>query len=175
MMGLNKSILIKGAHGVRWRRWSKRQFRRDVHVAGTLACVFIDNETHTNGVHWIEPRPGVRLVDTIIVCFIVNEHTTKCFVWKAFSWHHSLVSFLMNTQPSVPAFVTHACLKCSKYIIHVIKYVSVFILKLGINYAVCIMWIDETWLKKLLLLVPNCYEVVAMVATSGRYGCAIVM
>ena len=55
------------------------------------------------------------------------------------------------------------------------KYVSVFISKLGINYAVSIKWIDETWQNNLLLLVPNCYEVVAMVATSRRYGCAIVM
>ena len=47
-------------------------------------------------------------------------------------------------------------------------------LKLGINSAVCIKWIDEPWNNRL-LLVPNCYEVAAMVATSGHYGCAIVM
>ena len=45
------------------------------------------------------------------------------------------------------------------------KYVSGFIWKLGINFAVCIMWIDETWWNNRLLLVPNCYEVVAMIAT----------
>ena len=45
------------------------------------------------------------------------------------------------------------------------KYVSGFIWKLGINFAVCIKWIDETWWNNLLLLVSNCYEVVAMVAT----------
>ena len=45
------------------------------------------------------------------------------------------------------------------------KYVSGFIWKLGINFAVFIKWIDETWWNDRLLLVPNCYEVVAMVAT----------
>ena len=45
------------------------------------------------------------------------------------------------------------------------KYVSGFIWKLGINFSVCIKWIDETWWNNRLLLVPNCYEVVAMVAT----------
>ena len=45
------------------------------------------------------------------------------------------------------------------------KYVSGFIWKLGINFSVFIKWIDETWLNNRLLLVPNCYEVVAMVAT----------
>ena len=41
------------------------------------------------------------------------------------------------------------------------KYVSAFIWKLGIKFAVFIKWIDETWLNNRL----NCYEVVAMVAT----------
>ena len=45
------------------------------------------------------------------------------------------------------------------------KYVSGFISKLGINFAICIKWIDETWWNNRLLLVLNCYEVVAMVAT----------
>ena len=40
------------------------------------------------------------------------------------------------------------------------KYVSGFIWKLGIKFAVCIKWIDETWWNNRLLLVPNCYEVV---------------
>ena len=68
---------------------------RVVYIAGTLGCVFIDNETHESGV-------------------------TKCTTgeaWSAFSWHHSSVFHLsMNTQPSVPAFITHANLKCKKYI-----------------------------------------------------------
>ena len=70
----------------------------------------------------------------------------------------------MNTQPSVPAFITHANSKYKKYI-YVMKYVSGFIWKLGINFAVFNKWIDETWWNNRLLLVPNCYEVVAMVAT----------
>ena len=45
------------------------------------------------------------------------------------------------------------------------KYVFDYIWKLGINFAVCVKWIDEIWLNNRLLLVPNCYEVVAMVAT----------
>ena len=48
---------------------------------------------------------------------------------------------------------------------NVMKYVSGFIWKLGINFALFIKWIDETWWNNRLLLVPNCYEVVAMVAT----------
>ena len=36
-------------------------------IAGTLGCVFMDNETRESG-----------LVDTTRVCFIVHEHTTKC-------------------------------------------------------------------------------------------------
>ena len=42
---------------------------------------------------------------------------------------------------------------------------SGFIRKLGNNFAICITWIDETWWNNRLLLVPNCCEVVAMVAT----------
>ena len=45
------------------------------------------------------------------------------------------------------------------------KYVSGYIWKVGINFTVFIKWIDETWWNNRLLLVPNCYEVVAMVAT----------
>ena len=45
------------------------------------------------------------------------------------------------------------------------KYVSVFIWKLGIIFAVCIKWIDEMWWNNRLLLEPKSYEVVAMVAT----------
>ena len=45
------------------------------------------------------------------------------------------------------------------------KYVSGFIWKLGINFAVCIKLIGETWWNNQLLLVPHCYEVIAMVAT----------
>ena len=96
----------------------------------SLRCVYsgntwviIDNETHESGV-------------------------TKCTTgeaWSAFSWHHSSVSLSMNTQPCVPAFITHANLKYKKYI-HLcnLKYVW-FHLKVGNQFAVCIKWIDETW------------------------------
>ena len=59
--------------------------------------------------------------------------------------------------------------------IYVMKYVSVFITKLWINFAVCIKWIDETQWNNRFLLVTNCYEDVAIVARSDCYGCAIVM
>ena len=59
--------------------------------------------------------------------------------------------------------------------IYVMKYIYASILQLGINSVVYIKWNDETWLNNRLLLVPNCYEVVAMVATSGCDGCAIMM
>ena len=49
--------------------------------------------------------------------------------------------------------------------IYVMKYVYVFISKLGIKFAIYIKWIDETKWNNQLLLVPNCY----------CYGCAIVM
>ena len=55
------------------------------------------------------------------------------------------------------------------------KYVSVFMSKLGSNPAVCFRWIDKTWWNNRLLLVSNRYQVVAMVSKSGRCGCAIVM
>ena len=50
-----------------------------------------------------------------------------------------------------------------------------FHFKLGINSAVWIKSIDETLLYNILLLMPNCYEVIVVVATNGRYGCVIVM
>ena len=52
------------------------------------------------------------------------------------------------------------------------KYVSGFIWKLGINFAVCIKWIDETWWNNrlLLLLWGGRYG-----CNNGRYGCTIVM
>ena len=50
----------------------------------------------------------------------------------------------MNTQPSVPAFITHANLNAKSIFIYMMKYVSGFIWKLEINFAVFIKWIDET-------------------------------
>ena len=115
-----------------------------VNIAGTLGCVFIDNETHESGV-------------------------TKCTtgeVWSAFSWHHSSVFHCQWTHNQVFLLLSHMLIWNAKSIfIYVMKYESGFIWKLGINFAVCIKWIDETWWNNRLLLVPNCYEVVTMVAT----------
>ena len=44
--------------------------------------------------------------------------------------------------------------------IYVVKYVSIFISNLRINYVVYVKWIDNIWYNNLLLLLPNCYEVV---------------
>ena len=55
------------------------------------------------------------------------------------------------------------------------KYVSVFMSNLRIYPAGCIKWIDWIQWNNRPLLVPNCYEVVAVVAISVRYGCIIVM
>ena len=113
-------------------------------IAGTLGCVFIDNETHESGV-------------------------TKCTTgeaWSAFSWHHSSVFHCQWTHNQVFLLLSHMLIKNTKSIfIYVMKYVSGFIWKLGINFAVFIKWIDETWWNNQLLLEPNCYEMVAMVAT----------
>ena len=114
-----------------------------VSIAGTLGCVFIDNETHESGV-------------------------TKCTTgeaWSAFSWHHSSVFHCQWTHNQVFLLLSHMLIWNAKSIfIYVMKYVSGFIWKLGIHFVVCIKWIDETWWNNRLLLVPNCYEVVAMVA-----------
>ena len=115
-----------------------------VTIVGTLGCVFIDNETHESGV--IKCTPGEA--------------------WSAFSWHHSSVFHCQWTHNQVFLLLSHMLIQNAKSIfIYVMKYVSGFIWKLGINFVVCIKWIDETWWNNRLLLVPNCYEVVAMVAT----------
>ena len=51
----------------------------------------------------------------------------------------------------------------------------IFITKLGINSAVCIMCIDNIWRENLPLLLLDFYELIAIVATRGRYGCTIAM
>ena len=125
-------------------RWDSSPLKRMRTIAGTLGCVFIDNETHESGV-------------------------TKCTTgeaWSAFSWHHSSVFHCQWTHNQVFLLLSHMLIQNAKSIfIYVMKYVSAFIWKLGINFAVFIMWIDETWWNNRLLLVPNCYEVVTMAAT----------
>ena len=56
-----------------------------VYIAGTLGCVFIDNETHESGV-------------------------TKCTTgeaWSAFSWHHSSVFHCKWTYNQVFLLLSH--------------------------------------------------------------------
>ena len=121
---------------------------------GTLGCVFIDNETHESGV-------------------------TKCTTgkaWSAFSWHHSSVFHCQWTHNQVFLLLSHMLIKNAKSkLIYVMKYVSGFIWKLGINFVVCIKWIDKVWWNNRSLLVhcwlwDGCYG-----CNNGRYGCTIVM
>ena len=113
-------------------------------IVGTLGCVFIDNETHESGV----------------------TNCTTGEAWSAFSRHHSSVFHCQWTHNQVFLLLSHMLIQNAKSIfIYVMKYVPGFIWKLGINFAVCIRWIDEIWWNNRLPLVPNCYDVVAMVAT----------
>ena len=60
-------------------------FNLCVSIAGTLGCVFIDNETHESGV-------------------------TKCTTgeaWSAFSWHHSSVFHCQWTHNQVFLLLSH--------------------------------------------------------------------
>ena len=98
---------------------SKRYKRKDckftclmIFIAGTLGCVFIDNETHESGV-------------------------TKCTTseaWSAFSWHHSSVFHCQWTHNQVFLLLSYMLIWNAKSIfIYMMKYVSGFIWKLGIN------------------------------------------
>ena len=58
--------------------------------------------------------------------------------------------------------------------IHVTKHVS-FEFSMFQIFAVCFMGFDTICWNKPLLSLPNCYEVVAMVAPSGHYGYTIVV
>ena len=84
----------------------------DVYIVGTLGCVFIDNETHESGV-------------------------TKCTTgeaWSAFSWHHLSVFHCQWTHNQVFLLLSHMLIWNAKSIfIYVMKYLSGFIWKLGIN------------------------------------------
>ena len=115
-----------------------------VSIVGTLGCVFIDNEAHESGV---------------TAC-------TTGEAWSTFSWNHSSVFHCQWTHNQVFLLLSHMLIKNATSIpIYVMKYVSGFIWKLEINFTVYIKWIDWTWWHNRLVLVPNCYEVVAMVAT----------
>ena len=43
------------------------------------------------------------------------------------------------------------------------------------NFVACILWIDQSLWIQSLSLGPHCYEVVIVVAPSGRYGWTIVV
>ena len=66
-------------------RFRKYFAPHNVSIAGTLGCVFIDNETHESGV-------------------------TKCTTgeaWSAFSWHHSSVFHCQWTHNQVFLLLSH--------------------------------------------------------------------
>ena len=70
----------------------------------------------------------------------------------------------MNTQPSVPAFITHANLKCKKYI-HLYDEICVwFHLKVGNLF--CSFYQVDWW-----NLMKQSVTVGAQLLWSGRYGC----
>ena len=80
-----------------------------ISIAGTLGCVFIDNETQESGV-------------------------TKCTTgeaWSAFSWHHSSVFHCQWTHNQMFLLLSHMLIWNAKSIfIYVMKYVW-FHLKVG--------------------------------------------
>ena len=112
------------------------------YIVGTLGCVFIDNETHEGGV-------------------------TKCTTgeaWSAFSWHHSSVFHCQWTHNLVFRFITHANLKCKKYI-HLCDEICVwFHLKVG-NQFCSLYQVD--WRN----LMKQSVTVGAQFLWGGRYGC----
>ena len=68
-----------------WYKFIHRIIWQSVLIAGTLGCVFIDNETHESGV-------------------------TKCKTgeaWSAFSWHHSSVFHCQWTHNQVFLLFSH--------------------------------------------------------------------
>ena len=67
---------------------------------GTLGlCSFTMKHTRVVSLNARQAKPGVHLVHTTRVCFIVNEHT----------------------RPRVPASITHANLNAKSIFIYVIK------------------------------------------------------
>ena len=115
----------------------------------------------------------------ILGCVSIESGVTKHTIgeaWCAFNWYQSSEFHCQWTPNQVSLLLPHMLIYNTKSIfIYVMKYESVVIWKLVINSAVWIKLIVEIRWNNPLLLAPNCYEVVAMVATSGRYGCAIVM
>ena len=105
-----------------WRHRSRSKAIVHDYSGNTWLCV-IDNETHESGV----------------------TKTMTGEAWSAFSWHHSSVFHCQWTHNQVFLLLSHMLIQNAKSIfIYVMKYVSGFIWKFGINFAVCIKWIDET-------------------------------
>ena len=81
----------------------------------------------------------------------------------------------MNTQPSVPAFITHANLKCKKYI-HLYDEICVwFHLKVGNQF--CSFYQVDWWnlMKQSLTFGAQLLWSGRYGCNNGRYGCTIVM
>ena len=81
----------------------------------------------------------------------------------------------MNTQPSVPAFITHANSKCKKYI-HLCDEICIWFQFKVVNWFYCLYQVNWWNLVKqsgtvgAQLLWSGCYG-----CNNGCYGCAIVM
>ena len=88
--------------------------------------------------------------------------------WNTLEWCQ-LNALQANTQPSVPAFITHANLKCKKYINLCDEICVWFHLKVG-NLFCSLYEVDWRNLMKQSVTVGGRYD-----CNNGRYGCTIVM
>ena len=84
-----------------WCQLNALQASPVVHLVTPLSCVSLSMNTqpsvptlmkHTRVVslNARQAKPGVHLVDTTRVCFIVNEHTTKCSCFYHTCWFKML-------------------------------------------------------------------------------------
>ena len=99
-----------------------------------------------------QAKPGVHLVDTTRVCFIVNEHTTKC-----------------------SCFITLANLKCKNYI-HLCHEICIYFnLKVGNSF--CSLYQVDWWnfIKQSVIVGAQLLWSGRYGCNNSRYGCAIVM
>ena len=124
-----------------------------VHIAGTLGCVFIDNETHESGV-------------------------TKCTTgeaWSALSWHHSSVFHCQWIHNQVFLLLSHMLIWNAKSIfIYVMKYVW-FHLKVGNSFCSLYQVDWQNLMKQLVTVGAQLLWVGRYGCNNGRYGCTIVM
>ena len=116
--------------------------------------MFIDNVTHESGV---------------IKC-------TTGEAWSAFSWHHSSVFHCQWTHNQVFLLLSHMLIQNAKSIfIYVMKYVSGFIWKLGINFAVFYQVDWGNLMKQSVTVGAQLLWSGRYGYNNGRYGCTIVM